>query len=42
MAFKRGMTVDLRMEYLLMLVSMTLTMMEGHRGKHAELKYLDN
>ena len=30
--FKLGMTVDLWMPYLLMLVSMTLTLMQGHSG----------
>ena len=30
MAFKLGMTVDLCMAYMLMLVSMTLTLMQGH------------
>ena len=30
MAFKLGMTVDLRMAYILLLFSMTLTLMQGH------------
>ena len=32
MAFTRGMTVDLGMAYMLMLVSMTLILMQGHSG----------
>ena len=32
MAFKLGMTVDLGMAYMLMLVLMTLTLMQGHSG----------
>ena len=32
MAFKFGMTVGLRMSYMLMLVSMTLAMIQGHSG----------
>ena len=32
MAFKRGMLVDLRMTYMLMLMSITLTLMQGHSG----------
>ena len=32
MAFKLGMSVDWRMAYMLMLVSMTLPLMQGHSG----------
>ena len=32
MAFKLGMTVDLCMAYVLILVLMTLTLMQGHSG----------
>ena len=32
MAFKLGMSVDLCMAYMPMLVSMTLTLMQGHNG----------
>ena len=32
MAFKLGMTVDLYMAYMLMLISMNLTLMQGHSG----------
>ena len=32
MAFKLGMTVDLCMAYVLILVSMILTLMQGHSG----------
>ena len=32
MAFKLGMKVDLCMGYILMVVSMTLTLMQGHSG----------
>ena len=36
MAFKLGMTVDLCMAYMLMLVSMTLTLIQGHNGSTEE------
>ena len=36
MAFKRGMTVDVCMAYILMLVSMTFTLMQGHNGSADE------
>ena len=40
------MTVDVCMAYMLMLVSMTLTLMQGHSGladeKKSVLNYLDN
>ena len=32
MAFKLGMAVDLGMAYMLMLILMTLTFMQGHSG----------
>ena len=32
MAFKRGMTLDLCIAYVLMLVSMTLTLIQGQSG----------
>ena len=32
MALKHGMTVDLYKAYILMLVSMTLTLIQGHGG----------
>ena len=38
MAFKPGMTVDICMAYMLMDVSMTLTLMQGHIGQ-AKAKY---
>ena len=34
--FKLGMTVDLYMAYMLMLVSMTLTLIQGHSGSAEE------
>ena len=40
LAFTLGMTVDLCMSYLLMLVSMTLTLMQGHSGSaKAKIQY---
>ena len=36
MAFKLGMTVDLCMAYMLMLVSMTLILMKGHSGSQRQ------
>ena len=46
MAFKLGMTADLCTAYMLMLVSMTLTLMQGHsglaEGGKSALIYLDN
>ena len=36
MAFKLGMKIDLCMGYILMIVSMTLTLMEGHSGSAEE------
>ena len=36
MAFKLGMKVDLCMGYILMVVSMTLTLMQGHSGSIEE------
>ena len=36
MTFKPGMTVDLWMAYILMLVLMTLTLMQGHSGSAEE------
>ena len=45
MALKLGMTVDLCMAYMLMLVSTTLTLMQGYSGSAEEtiqlLNYLD-
>ena len=38
MAFKRGMTVDVCMAYMLMLVSMTSTVMQGHFGSATAIK----
>ena len=32
MAFKDGMAVDLRVAHMLMLMSMTVTLMQGHSG----------
>ena len=45
MAFKLGMTVDVCMAYMLTLVSMTFTLMQGHSGSakaQKALNYLDN
>ena len=47
MAFKLGMTVDLCMTYMLVLILMTLTLDNARsqwpgRGKHSVLNYLDN
>ena len=47
MAFELGMTVDLCMAYMLILVSMTLTLMQGHisligRGTFYVLNFLDS
>ena len=38
------MMVDLRMAYMIMLILMTLTLMQGHSGlaKEKTLNYLDN
>ena len=36
MAFKLGMMVDLCMAYMLMLVSVTLRLMQGHSGSAEE------
>ena len=41
MEFKLGMTVDVCMAYMPMLVSVILTLMQGHSEKSA-LSYLDN
>ena len=46
MAFKLGMMVDACIACMLMLVSMTLTLIQGYRGfaekKQSTLNYLDN
>ena len=46
MAFQLGMTVDLCMAYLLVLILMTLTLVQGHSGSananKSALNYLEN
>ena len=47
MTFKLGMTVYLGMAYMIMLVSMTLIVMQGHSGLERQkisvaMNYLDN
>ena len=39
MAFNHGMMVDLYTAYMLMLVSMTLTLMQGHSGSAEGKKF---
>ena len=42
MAFTLDMTVDLCMAYMLMLVSTTLTLMQGHSGSANAKNLIDN
>ena len=41
MAFKYGTTVDLCMAYMLMLILITLTLMQGHSGSAEENFHLE-